>query len=442
MNDVAVVICNYNKKKFILDCIDSVFKSHFKGFDLIVVDNASTDGSVDSIKERFGDKLTLLINAENIGGSGGFGHGMQYALEKEYRYIHLLDNDVIVDKNAIESLYHFMETNPQVGACGSLILKMNMKSYIQEFGVNIDTDTFDVQLLYANQEKNLNLPESIECDYVAACSAIYRAEVLKKTGIIDKEFFIYWDDLALSWEIRLAGYKICAYSKSLVWHHGSFANRNTFSRYYSFRNKIYCFTKYLADKEYSAFCKFLIKRLFRMFSVNRDNPQYIATYLHALDDALNNCRGKAESYKTKESNAANPKFIKTFTNKEQILIICDGAFDIDWLVNKIASVGKSEITVFNMDNQMADIKGVQYTDKVDACQYDIAILFCQHILDVNSYDRSKVYIDKYMNQILDDNDFNFYENYNMYYSFFYSAFYEFVKEKLDALREKLHTPSH
>jgi len=126
---VAIVICNYNKKDFVVNCIKSVFESNFKDFDLIVVDNASTDASVEAIKAEFGGKLTLLVNEENLGGSGGFARGMQFALDKGYKYIHLLDNDTVVEKDAVGALYEFMEGHSEAGACGSLICQMQNPEY-------------------------------------------------------------------------------------------------------------------------------------------------------------------------------------------------------------------------------------------------------------------------------------------------------------------------
>ena len=77
MKRVAAVICNYNKEKFVLECIQSVTESAFEKLDIIVVDNASSDGSVESIRNRFGSRVKLFVNGENLGGSGGFNTGIR-----------------------------------------------------------------------------------------------------------------------------------------------------------------------------------------------------------------------------------------------------------------------------------------------------------------------------------------------------------------------------
>ena len=109
MNPIAAVICNYNKSKYVTECIQSVLESSVRNFDIIVVDNASTDDSAACIREKYAGKLVLLENQENLGGSGGFNTGIRYAMEKGYEYVWCLDNDVLVDEKAVSVLYDFLE---------------------------------------------------------------------------------------------------------------------------------------------------------------------------------------------------------------------------------------------------------------------------------------------------------------------------------------------
>ena len=438
MNQVAVVICNYNKKDFVLDCIESVLASSFKDFDLVVVDNASTDGSIEAIEDKYGSKLTLLVNEENLGGSGGFNRGMQFAMDEgRYRYIHLIDNDVVADCNAIGELFNFMEVYTETGVCGSLICKAQARSQIQDYGANIDYINFSVLPLFNGKVIRDDLPGYVECDYVAACSAMYRTSALKKTGLIDKDYFLYWDDMALCAEMRLHGYPIFACSKSVVWHYGSYGIGTAFSRYYFFRNKIYYFVKYLDDRQYDLLCANIVNRLFRMFAVNRDNPGYIENYFHALNDALNNVRGKAEPHKLIQYETSNETLAKAFEGKQSILIVGDcNELDVYGIVSKIKSVSEATIYIFKDTIDIPAENDIRYTNNPDG-SYDIVVQICNHILDEKNYDRSKLYIDKYSNQILCKEDFEFYENLEVHRDFFKTMYYGFIKSKLDALRERI-----
>ncbi|GHU53898.1 hypothetical protein FACS1894132_07400 [Clostridia bacterium] len=374
MKSVAVVICNYNKKNFVLNCIKSVFASNFTNFDLIVVDNASNDGSVQEINEQFADRLTLLVNDENLGGSGGFNRGMEYAMEKGYKYIHLLDNDVVIDKNAISSLYEFMEKHIDAGVCGSLILRMDKPDIIQDYGANIDLENFTPKANFKDKKADKNLIKYLECDYVAACSAMYRLETLQKTGAINKDFFLYWDDMSLSKEILLAGYKVYAEKSSKVWHNHSIFNYTPFTTYYFLRNKIRYFTTYLNDSDFEKFVKSIILRMFRTLAVNRDKPEILLANFNALDDALNDVRGKA-------SNG------KILPMKE-----------------------------YELPQSAVKIK---------------------HVLDEKNYDKTKIYIDNYNNILKTEKDFDLVENIIKYNSFFEDIFGEFIKIKLVELRKNI-----
>ena len=440
MKDVAVVICNYNKKDYVLNCIKSVFDSNFKAFDVIVVDNASADGSAEAINAEFGGKITLLANAENLGGSGGFACGMQFALDKGYKYIHLLDNDVVIEKDAIGALHEFMEKTPDAGACGSLICQMQHPEFIQDFGAMIVPENLNVKPLHGGEKRDSSLPDVVECDYVAACSAIYRADILKKVGIIDREFFIYWDDMALSWEIRKAGCKVYAYSKSVVFHnHGLIDSSSTFGIYYFFRNKVRVFAKYLDDSEYEKFVQDIVKRIFRTFAANRAKPNSVFTYFHAFNDVLNDIRGKAAEYKIVPNPDFSDKFNTLLSTKRNVIIIMrkqPRLFVLQRLFKNINNAAKAKITLANYDGSYGEIAGVCIAgDNPVLDDFDLIIEILPHILDQRDFERNRVYIDEYFNQLLDDDDFDFVENLDEHYKFFHNVFYNFVRSKLDVLRK-------
>ena len=121
MKEVGIVICNFNKEDAVLDCIQSVLESKYTDFDLYVVDNGSTDCSAERIRENYGDRLTLIVNQENLGGSGGFNAGLRTAYEKGYPYLMCIDNDALLDENAIGNLHSFLEEHTEAGIAASKI---------------------------------------------------------------------------------------------------------------------------------------------------------------------------------------------------------------------------------------------------------------------------------------------------------------------------------
>ena len=111
MKKIGIVICNYNKSEYVVNCIQSVLESKTDDFDIFVVDNASTDNSVEAVRNRYGDQVNVLVNSENLGGSGGFNTGIRTVLEKGYEYLYCLDNDVLVDENAIGALAAYLDAH-------------------------------------------------------------------------------------------------------------------------------------------------------------------------------------------------------------------------------------------------------------------------------------------------------------------------------------------
>ena len=441
MKKVAVVICTYNKCEYVVNCIESVLNSNFKDFDLIVVDNASEDDTVEVINNKYSDQLTLLVNDENLGGSGGFHRGMSYAMEKgHYEYIHLLDNDVVVDADAIGKLYEFMEEHTDAGACGSLVLDMDFPDTIWDYGAIINIDNLSFGSIYKKMNINAPLPEFVACDYVAACSAMFRCSALEKVGLIDEDYFIFWDDIAFSWKLRIAGYKIYDYSASRIWTKVGETGRNvSFLIYYHFRNKIHTIAKYCTNKEFDKLADIIVTRIFRVFAVNTKSSNAIYVYFHALNDALNGIRGKAESYILLPNNDPEFEFEGRLKTSKNMLILFSKEFVI--LEDFIKKIRKQhagiEIFIFSDGKALPNLPDVTVLDKSpDYNKYDLIIKTCDHILDLPEYDRKLIYCDRYMNQLVNDDDFDLVLNLENQYKFFYTTFYPYVKSKLDALRKQ------
>ena len=179
-NTLAVVICNYNKKDYVKKNIESLRKQRMKSFDIYVVDNASTDGSASEIEVSYPHDVEMIINKENLGGSGGFNTGLQRAFDEGYKYILLLDNDVVLEENAVGTLFEDMEANPEIGIMGAMILKMDYPDTIQEFAPMVNYSTMTFELNHGGEKNGVKLPHLVDCDYVPACALIVRREVIKK----------------------------------------------------------------------------------------------------------------------------------------------------------------------------------------------------------------------------------------------------------------------
>jgi GT2 family glycosyltransferase len=215
---VSVIIVNYNNKKFLEKCIGSVFRSNYPNFEVVFVDNASKDGSVDFVKERFGSKssLTIVQNSENLGFAEGNNAGMRHAAGK---YFVLLNNDTEVDKNWLLELISVMESDQNIAAAQCKLISANVPEILDNAGGFIDRLGFSVER-GANEEDQGQYDKEDEIFYAKGAGFAVRRCVLNEIGSFDKDYFLYFEETDLCWRIWLRGYRIVFVPKSLVYHYG------------------------------------------------------------------------------------------------------------------------------------------------------------------------------------------------------------------------------
>ncbi len=219
---VSIVIVNYNGVRFLPELFDSLEKQSFKDFEIIVVDNASTDDSCNWLKKR--KDIKFVRSKENLGFAGGNNLGVKLAVGK---YIVLLNNDTIVDKKWLEELVKAIEKDGKRGAVVS-------KIYLTKPG--LDKKVFDsAGSLYNNigscwsrgylEEDKGQYDQEEEVPMGTACSLLFRKEILEKTYLFDDSFFMYVEEFDFNLRIRQLGYSIYYVPSSIVYHKTSQAVR-------------------------------------------------------------------------------------------------------------------------------------------------------------------------------------------------------------------------
>lgn len=213
---VSVTVLNYNGKRFLKDCPQSLREQSYPNYEVVLVDNASSDGSVQFVKENF-PEVAIIQNKEPLGFARGNNVGMQHALSKGAKYVALLNNDTVVESNWLEELVKGIESEPNVAFCSSKILWIKDPRFLQGHADYRDIFGYPVAL----RTERFHGSEVFEVFCVPGVSTLVKSEVIRTIGYYDSKL---WpggpEDLDWGWRARLAGYKSVVNPKSVVYHYG------------------------------------------------------------------------------------------------------------------------------------------------------------------------------------------------------------------------------
>jgi GT2 family glycosyltransferase len=295
----TAVIVNWNKCVDLINLLDSLRSINYSNLNIIVVDNASTDGSVDAIRNHC-LPLKLIENKENLGGTGGFNTGVRYALDNlEQEYLWLLDNDATVDSGALAALVKVMEEDPSIALAGSKILNKFAPEYIVETGARIDWHTVSVLPFNRNVVNRDNEPTVIDVEYVAICSALLRDKAVREIGLMDKRYFLLWDDMDWGLSFRQGGYRVVAVNDSLIFHPPFTEKRSmVVDNYYGIRNALLTASKHAAGASLCWAVLTLCRRAAQLYWLTgldrQSDDKHLSLY--ALADFLFNRWGKLSRF--------------------------------------------------------------------------------------------------------------------------------------------------
>lgn len=200
-----------------LDCLDSLAKSAYKSLQTIVVDNASSDGSAQAIREAYPEVIVLEQN-ENLRFAGGNNAGMKYALERGAELLCLLNNDTTVGKDFLTHLVARIQSEKKIGMVAPKICYHDEPNRIWFAGGEISMWTGTMKHIGIREEDAGQFETSKEIDYASGCCILTRREVVERVGMLDESFFMYTEDADWSMRVRRAGYTIVYEPKAKVWH--------------------------------------------------------------------------------------------------------------------------------------------------------------------------------------------------------------------------------
>jgi len=248
MKIISIIIPNYNGGDLLYNCIDSIYKNiSIKDFEIIVVDNGSTDNSINRVKSNF-QNVEIISSNSNLGYSGGCNLGATHASGK---YLLFLNNDTEHSNEWIEKLVYFLDSNSKIAAVQPKILNIHNKKlfdYAGGAGGFIDKFCFPFvqgRIFHTLEEDHNQYNNPSRIFWASGAAFMIRSNIFKTLEGFDKVYFAYMEEIDLCWRAQAMGYKIYSVPDSFVYHYGKQTiKENTIkSHYLNHRNSWILFFK-------------------------------------------------------------------------------------------------------------------------------------------------------------------------------------------------------
>lgn len=212
---VSVVIPNWNGKRFLAGCLDSLAQQSYAQLEIIVVDNGSADGSVEFLKESY-PSVRLVTFPVNTGFSVAVNRGIR---ESRGEFVALMNNDTVADSNWISEMVRAMREHPEIGSCGCKMLAYDDHSLIDGAGDGYRRGGLPGRIGH----RELDSGQFDRKRYIlGACggAALYRRSLFEDIGLFDEDYFAYLEDVDLGLRAQSAGYKCLYVPSSIIYHLG------------------------------------------------------------------------------------------------------------------------------------------------------------------------------------------------------------------------------
>ncbi len=300
MAKTTVVIPNWNGMAYLKNCMDSLEKQDDRDFEILVIDNASKDGSVAFLRENY-PWARVEVMPENLGFAGGVNEGIR---RTKTPYVLLLNNDVEVEPHFVKALTDAIDRDPKVFSVSSKMIKFRERHLLDDAGDRYTVIGWQAQRGTALPvtRKHYNRPAAV----FSACAgaAIYRLSVLQEIGAFDPAHFAYLEDIDLGWRARIYGYKNMYEPSAVVYHVGSASSGavtySDFKVRISARN-----SQYIVYKNMPAFQRFLCA--FPMWIGRKVKKRYFERlgFGEAYEEGLKEAEGDREKLKKVPYKAAH-----------------------------------------------------------------------------------------------------------------------------------------
>jgi hypothetical protein len=215
---VVVIVLTWNGKALTMACLESLEALEYANAFVIVVDNASTDGTVEAVRKAYGERVAIVENPENLGFSRGNNAGIRRALDAGADFVLLLNNDTVVDPALVGRLVEVIAGSGEIGIVGPKIYYASPPDRIWFAGGEVFLSR-GVSRHIGIRERDTGRYDTIrDVDYVTGCALMARREVFDTNGYLDPVFAAYYEDTDFCMRARRSGFRVVYVPEGKVWH--------------------------------------------------------------------------------------------------------------------------------------------------------------------------------------------------------------------------------
>jgi GT2 family glycosyltransferase/glycosyltransferase involved in cell wall biosynthesis len=372
---VAIIILNYCCIEDTIKLVESIEKSQFVDFNIIIVDNNSPNLTFKNLIDKF-KKYTIIKTPKNLGYAAGNNVAVKYVEDKQFDYTWILNPDTIVEPNSLSELVNAAKIHKNISIFGSVICWGHKPDTIWFAGGQVQTKTTGICIshMYGGQDVNL-IPESIyEVDYVTGASIFCSSQLFQEIGLIPEQYFLYFEETDWCLNARKKGHKIAVVPSCKIYHHkrsqiGALPQKYYF--YYYIRGSILFMLKYFSQNEdlikNSIYDNFINPWLEKIGNKAPKQLGYFQALAEkAVEHGISQVAGKVNLLRIFSDNH--------FTS--QLADVLEGSLEVvsqqeisGWIMNKSQPMENIEVKIFVDDNEYRTVVANEYRQELEQQGY-------------------------------------------------------------------------
>jgi len=240
---VWVIIPTWNRRDDLIACLESIMLQEYEPFKTLVVDNGSTDGTVETVRSQF-PQVNILAMDENKGSSAASNAGFRVALDNGAKYILRLDSDTVLDSHFLAAIVKATEAWPKAGISVGKIFYFHDPERIWSLGALKKSWDLGASELARGELDGLRYSDPQEIDYAWSTGMLLTKSVLEMSAGFDPDFFVYYEEADLCQRVREAGFEIISVPAARMWHKVGQSSRSKWVAFQWGRSKMLFFRKH------------------------------------------------------------------------------------------------------------------------------------------------------------------------------------------------------